>query len=410
MTIVCPKCGAELELPREMVHDVAKCGQCKTAFVASEWSGVLLADEELARYEVDRNNEKLAKKLARYLSPYEGNSYGGGHGLFSALGVSSMYFPTEVAGDSSGDFEPSDKSPCLGVYITARLEQDAGKGYPSHSAGLQRLIESAIGFRVEKTHEETCGGANGSLRCYIRYLVHADKPCERIALPDEKPRAVARERHVDEWTRMRDFEFSRAYDLINGNEVERFYSACHTDYIETLREKYKFGWIQVVYLDGDNEDLKKIPSGVKVDIDTAEGELVLPEGFVHDIEQRLARKLSLVEVCNSGEKNTYTYAILNPRSSHKPVAQNEGHRHQAQRSKSVQGHKEPSVPPDSYFSTGKKNEYRINGMIYVDVSGMSPFWTSVHSILAGLNGKGVITGWDRMNGTWDQMKRDAMCN
>ena len=65
------------------------------------------------------------------------------------------------------------------------------------------------------------------------------------------------------------------------------------------------------------------------------------------------------------------------------------------------------VPPDSYFSTGRKNEYRLNGIIYVDVSGKSNFWTSVLSFWAGLNGKAVLTGWDRISGTWDRMKQEA---
>ena len=68
------------------------------------------------------------------------------------------------------------------------------------------------------------------------------------------------------------------------------------------------------------------------------------------------------------------------------------------------------VPPDSYFSTGRKNEYRLNGLTYVDVSGKSIFWTSVLSLLAGLNGKAILTDWDRMNGTWDRMKQEAARN
>lgn len=64
------------------------------------------------------------------------------------------------------------------------------------------------------------------------------------------------------------------------------------------------------------------------------------------------------------------------------------------------------VPPDEDFSTGKKNEYRINDMIYVDISGHGFFWTQVLAFFAGLDGKGIITGWDKMHGAWDQMKRD----
>ena len=65
------------------------------------------------------------------------------------------------------------------------------------------------------------------------------------------------------------------------------------------------------------------------------------------------------------------------------------------------------VPPDSFFSTGRRNEYRINGITYVDVSGKSGFWGEVISFFAGLSGKGIITEWDRMSGTWDRMKQGA---
>ena len=63
------------------------------------------------------------------------------------------------------------------------------------------------------------------------------------------------------------------------------------------------------------------------------------------------------------------------------------------------------VPPDSDFSTGKKNEYCINGLIYVDVSWIkSEFWSVVVSAWAALNGKAIITGWDRLSGAWDRLK------
>lgn len=67
----------------------------------------------------------------------------------------------------------------------------------------------------------------------------------------------------------------------------------------------------------------------------------------------------------------------------------------------------PPVPPDSDFATGRKNEYRLNGVTYIDVSGKGVFWTAIKSFFAGVSGKGVITGWDRSTGAWDAMKRAA---
>ena len=66
---------------------------------------------------------------------------------------------------------------------------------------------------------------------------------------------------------------------------------------------------------------------------------------------------------------------------------------------------ETATPPDSAYSTGRKGEYRIDGTTYVDVSGKGLLGTMVSSFFAGMNGKGVVTGWDRMSGAWDQMKK-----
>ena len=65
---------------------------------------------------------------------------------------------------------------------------------------------------------------------------------------------------------------------------------------------------------------------------------------------------------------------------------------------------ESPAPRDEEFQVGK-NEYKIGGMTYVDVSGKGLLRTALSSFMAGLQGKGIITGWDKINGTWDQMKR-----
>ena len=64
------------------------------------------------------------------------------------------------------------------------------------------------------------------------------------------------------------------------------------------------------------------------------------------------------------------------------------------------------TPSDSQFSTGKRGEYRVNGVDYVDVSGKGFLGTMFSSFFAGLSGKGIVTGWDKMSGTWDEMKRN----
>ena len=66
-----------------------------------------------------------------------------------------------------------------------------------------------------------------------------------------------------------------------------------------------------------------------------------------------------------------------------------------------------SAPPDSHFSTCRKDEYRVNGSTYVDVSSKGLWGGMLSSFFAGLNGKGVDTGWDRISGRWDAMKQDG---
>ena len=58
-------------------------------------------------------------------------------------------------------------------------------------------------------------------------------------------------------------------------------------------------------------------------------------------------------------------------------------------------------------ATCQGERWRVNGIIYNDVSGMGLLRSSIASLLAGLRGEGIITGYDKMNGTWDQMRKDG---
>ena len=64
----------------------------------------------------------------------------------------------------------------------------------------------------------------------------------------------------------------------------------------------------------------------------------------------------------------------------------------------------PPAPSDEEFRVGE-NKYKVGGVVYTDVSGKGLFRTALASFMAGLRGEGVITGWDRISGTWDAMKR-----
>lgn len=64
------------------------------------------------------------------------------------------------------------------------------------------------------------------------------------------------------------------------------------------------------------------------------------------------------------------------------------------------------APSDEEFRVGK-NKYKVNGITYVDVSGMGMLRSALSAFIAGLHGEGVLTGWDRISGSWDAKKRSA---
>lgn len=64
----------------------------------------------------------------------------------------------------------------------------------------------------------------------------------------------------------------------------------------------------------------------------------------------------------------------------------------------------PHAPSDEEFRVGK-NKYNVGGITYTDVSGKGLFRSALAAFMAGLRGEGIITEWDRINGTWDAMKR-----
>ena len=65
---------------------------------------------------------------------------------------------------------------------------------------------------------------------------------------------------------------------------------------------------------------------------------------------------------------------------------------------------ESPAPSDEEFQVGE-GKYKIGGMTYTDVSGKGLLHTMLSSFMAGLRGEGIITGWDRISGAWDKMKR-----
>lgn len=64
------------------------------------------------------------------------------------------------------------------------------------------------------------------------------------------------------------------------------------------------------------------------------------------------------------------------------------------------------TPADEEFMT-KNGKYKLGNVTYTDVSQHGLLGGMVAAFLAGMRGEGIITGWDRISGTWDQMKRSA---
>lgn len=404
MIIECPNCRVKLDLPGEKLYEAVKCGGCRTRFVATEWSGVVLSECELAVYESNHRIEIFSKKIESLIESVCKHAEGM---LCNTMRLFKANFTVETAEMSPGDggFEVSGEYPHPGVYVVVRMEKDKWDGESGHTPALQRFVEAILGFRVEKTYEDGCHAVGGGERKYVYYFIHDREPCQRTAMPGgDVPRTV-RQSPPEAWASELHLEEKRTIDLIKGNEIERWYSASFIDFEKELRIRYKFGAIQILLVDKKLSAMSKMPVGLQLRIDTGDGEIMLPEGLVEAIEKRLERKLFLTDVSNFGSRNMYAYKVLNPSAKKQTVAVPV-----KSRTKPVRENRErqPSIPPDSYFSTGKKDEYRINGTIYVDVSGKSLFWGQIQAFLVGLSGKRVLTGWDRLNGAWDQMKLEAV--
>lgn len=69
-------------------------------------------------------------------------------------------------------------------------------------------------------------------------------------------------------------------------------------------------------------------------------------------------------------------------------------------------YEEEPAPSDEQFRL-KNGKYKIGDVTYTDVSKKGLLGIAVQAFLAGMRGEGIITSWDRISGTWDQMKRSA---
>lgn len=64
------------------------------------------------------------------------------------------------------------------------------------------------------------------------------------------------------------------------------------------------------------------------------------------------------------------------------------------------------APDDKEFRT-KDGKLKVGNVKYTDVSEMGPLRAMAAAFMAGFRGEDIITGWDKMTGTWDNIKRSA---
>ena len=309
MKIICPKCHSWLDNPISKVGEIVKCRLCKTRFIATEWSGVILPVEQMARYRIGKRFEDMREMLRKYF--YQVSEFINPHGC-ETFGLKQIEFSVGGANDCGcGDSMP-------GVYIGVRFYRNKpDANVIVHSPQLQRFVESIIGYRVRHAPEENCNDAD----IYSYYYVLLGKRCERMGLP--KPRPIVKEEPTDIWTRIRDFEHNRADDLLYGNSIEDIYSSkeCGAEnYHAKVCEKYGVSDIKLHWEDVGHGCIGTTPSGkytelipsggVVVGIYPPEGEAVLPEGLVAEISRRLGRKLSFIGVADSPTE--FQYEVVRP--------------------------------------------------------------------------------------------------
>ena len=66
----------------------------------------------------------------------------------------------------------------------------------------------------------------------------------------------------------------------------------------------------------------------------------------------------------------------------------------------------PPPPSDDQFRKDDKR-FQVGDVTYRDVSNMGLLHGMLSSFMAGFRGEDIITGWDRISGTWDDIKRSA---
>ena len=67
---------------------------------------------------------------------------------------------------------------------------------------------------------------------------------------------------------------------------------------------------------------------------------------------------------------------------------------------------EPPPPSDDQFRVDD-NTFEVGDVTYNDVSKMGLLHGMLSAFMAGLRGEDIITGWDRISGNWDKIKRSA---
>lgn len=316
MIIECPKCHKALDIAADMEGEYVQCYSCKTAFVSTKWSGVILPDAALERYLAEHEYEKKSSMVERCFTDSVCKL------ACSRLGVTSARFPIEATTvfeeEETRQEDSQAEDPYEGVYVIARLEKQYEM--PQPSVALQEFIETTIGYRVEMVHLNPCPNVyNDVHRNYIRYFVHFDSPCKRTIFPAREETAKAEQHRACKKGRLRiiEFECRRTEDLLLGNIIESAYVKDFRSFFSEVCRSC--GVCQLVVSDNDQpfrvcydespENIRERPVGVTIRIHLDDKTTIVSDNLLAAISRRLGRKLRFL---GRYMDNQYDYYVETP--------------------------------------------------------------------------------------------------
>lgn len=154
-----------------------------------------------------------------------------------------------------------------------------------------------------------------------------------------------------------------------------------------------------------NTPEKKVILQAMVDLCAKANAGGLSEEEFKDLEADYRTLRSMFYGEDSEEKNDSNESARQDGQRQDGNAQNQSGQQTNQREDEESDEEEPA-PSDEEFRIGD-NKYQVGDTVYTDTSGMGVLRGMLTAFMAGLHGEMIITGLDRLNGTWDRVKRSA---